>query len=335
LILINKQVPFGGLLHSRYRLSRISAVRGNNYFKLVKLGDIKRAFVRAYEDVVRHHTLQVSAALSYYCVLSALPALIFLSAVMRYIPLPDLFGRVLLMMGALLPADTMRGVYSILADVLSAHRVTWLSFGMLGTIWMASASFDAIIEALDIAYDVEDPRPFWKTRLLAVGLAAITGSLLLAALAVTIVGPRFGDWLAARLALSTVFAMIWPTLRWSIAITFTVLAVELIYFLAPYVKQRFTATLPGALLSVGAWLGLSHLLGIYFRHFANYNRTYGVLGGMIAFMIWLYWTSFALLVGAELNAELAKASKKGSLPPKAIDAAKREDEISTVHDRAA
>jgi membrane protein len=282
------------------------------------LGGIKRALTRAYRDVVRHHTLQVSAALSYYCVLSALPALIFLSAVMRFIPIPDLFGRVLLLMGQLLPADTMQGVYSVLADVLSAHRLTWLSFGMLGTIWVASAAFDAIIEALDIAYDVDDPRPFWKTRLLAVGLAAISGGLLLGALAVTIVGPRFGDWLAARLELSTLFVMTWPILRWTIAISFTVLAVELIYFLAPNVKQRFAATLPGAVLSVGAWIGLSHLLGIYFRHFANYNRTYGVLGGMIAFMIWLYWASFGLLVGAELNAELAKESKKGSLKPKAL-----------------
>ena len=76
---------------------------------------------------------------------------------------------------------------------------------MLGTIWMASTAFDAVIEALDIAYDVDDLRPFWKTRLLAVGLAAISGGLLLVALAVTIVGPRFGDWLAARLELSTLF----------------------------------------------------------------------------------------------------------------------------------
>ncbi|MFZ1008229.1 MAG: YihY/virulence factor BrkB family protein [Candidatus Sulfotelmatobacter sp.] len=302
----------------------------------VYLDGIKRAFARAYRDVVRHHTLQVSAALSYYCVLSALPALIFLSAVMRFIPIPDLFGRVLLLMAQFLPADTMRGVYSVLADVLSAHRLTWLSFGMLGTIWMASAAFDAVIEALDIAYDVNDPRPFWKTRLLAVGLAAISGGLLLGALAVTIAGPHFGDWLAARLELSTLFVMTWPILRWTIVIGFTVLAVEFIYFLAPNVKQRFAATLPGAVLSVGAWIGLSHLLGIYFRHFANYNRTYGVLGGMIAFMIWLYWTSFGLLVGAELNAELAKESEKGSLQPKAITSAEREHETDiTLHNRAA
>ena len=281
-------------------------------------GGIKRAFVRACQDVMRHHTLQVSAALSYYFVFSVFPGLIFLSAVVGFIPLPDLFSHVLLLMGRLLPADTMRVVYSVLGDVLSSHRATWLSFGMVGTIWMASAAFDSMIEALDIAYDVEVQRPLWKSRLLAIGLAAICGALLLAALAVMLVGPRFGDWLASRLALSAVFIAAWPVLRWAIAICFTILAVEVLYFLGPNVKQRFGATLPGAVISVAVWNGLSYLLGLYFRYFANFNRTYGTLGGLIALMIWLNWTSFVLLMGAELNAELAKESKKGCVQPKEI-----------------
>lgn len=280
------------------------------------LDGIKRAFIRAYQDVVRHHTLQVSAALSYYFVLSVFPGLIFLSAVVGFISLPDLFGHVLLLMGHVLPSDTMRVVYSVLGDVLASHRGTWLSFGMVGLIWTASAAFDSMIEALDIAYDVKESRPFWKTRLLAIALAAIIGALLLAALAALIVGPRFGDWLASRVALSSVFVALWPFLQWTIAICFTVLAIEVLYFLAPNVKQRFGATLPGAVLSVAVWNGLSYLLGYYFRHWAHLNRTYGTLGGFIAFMTWLYWTSFTLLVGAELNAELAKESKMGSVQPK-------------------
>jgi membrane protein len=298
----------------------------------VSLDGIKRAFGRAYQDVVRHHTLQVSAALSYYFVLSAFPGLIFLSAVMGFIPLPDLFGHVLLLMNRLLPPDTMRMVYSVLGDVLGSHRATWLSFGMLGTVWMASAAFASMIEALDIAYDVKCERPLWKCRLLAIGLAAICGGLLLTALAVMIVGPRFGEWLAARLALPAMFVSVWPVLRWTIAICFTILAVEVLYFLAPNVKQRFGATLPGAVLSVAVWNALSYLLGLYFHYFANFNRTYGTLGGFIALMVWLYWTSFILLVGAELNAELAKASKKGRVQPNETSA---DGTRSTPFDQAA
>jgi membrane protein len=131
-----------------------------------------------------------------------------------------------------------------------------------------------------------------------------------------IVGPRFGVWLANRIYLSREFVVLWPVIHWGIAIVFTLLAVELVYFLAPNVKQRFGATLPGAVFAVTCWLGLSYLLGFYFRHIANLSRTYGTLAGFIAFMTWFYWNSFALLVGAELNAELAKRSAKGQLPPK-------------------
>ena len=99
-------------------------------------------------------------------------------------------------------------------------------------------------------------------------------------------------------------------------LTFTLVTVELLYFLAPNVKQRFLATLPGAILAVACWLGFSYGLGFYFRHIANYSRTYGTLAGFIAFMTWFYWNSLALLAGAELNAELAKESAKGQLQPK-------------------
>ena len=284
----------------------------------MEFAGIQRAVVHTYKDVVRHHALQVAAALAYYLVLSAIPCVIFLSAVVGFIPIPNLFGHIMSLIAHLLPADTMQAAYPIVNDILSARRATWLSFGMLGTVWLASSAFDAMIEALDIAYDASDSRPIWKTRLLAVGLAAISGSLLLVAFVVNILGPRFGDWLAAQVDLSSVFVALWPVARWSIAIGFAVLAVEFLYFLAPNVKQRFIATLPGAILSVVAWEALSFALGYYFRHFANYNRTYGTLAGLIAFMVWLYWTSFALIVGAELNAELAKESKQGRLQPREL-----------------
>jgi membrane protein len=260
---------------------------------------------------MEHHTMQAAAALSYYFGLSIFPALIAMSTLLGFVPLPDLFGHLLVFMGRLLPREAMRVIYSVLSDVLSSHRGAWLSFGMLGTIWVVSSAFDATIEALDMAYDVKETRPFWKTRLLAILLAAFSGGLLVIAFAVMILGPRFGDWLAHRLPLSALFTLSWPVLHWLIAVSFTIIAVETIYFIGPNVKQRFRATLPGAVLSVTAWIGLAYLLGIYFRHFANYSVTYGTLGGFVACMTWLYWNSFVLLVGAELNAELARESHTG------------------------
>jgi len=170
------------------------------------------------------------------------------------------------------------------------------------------------MEALNVAYDVEETRPFWQTRPLAIGLTFVIGFFLLMALGVMIVGPRFGEWMAGRLHLSQVWVWVWPYIHWTISVVFTILAVEALYFIAPNVKQRFWATLPGAVVAVSCWIGLSYLLGIYFRSFANFNKTYGTLGAAVALMVWLYWTGFAMLVGAELNAELAKRTKKGPVP---------------------
>lgn len=277
---------------------------------------IKSALARTYEDVLRNHTMQMAAALAYYFVLSLFPALIFLSAVVAYLPVPDLFGQALGVMARVLPPDSMGLVRRVLSDVITPNKGTFLSFGILGTLWAASGGFSAAIEALNIAYEVGDDRPFWKTRPLAVGLAFMTGALLLVALSVMLVGPKFGEWVASQVHLANLFVLLWPYIHWSIAIGFTIVAVEALYYLAPNVKQRFLATLPGAILAVGCWIALSYLLGIYFRHFTNFNKTYGTLGAAIALMVWLYWTGFAMLVGAELNCELAKISSEGRIEEK-------------------
>ena len=279
----------------------------------------RRAIASTYHDVLKNRTVQAAAALSYYSILSVFPALIFLSAVMAYIPLPNFFEDVLVGMGRVVPPGIMPVIYAVLNDILGKNSTTWLSLGTLGTIWVVSSAFDEMIESLDAAYDVIDPRPFWKTRLLAVGLAATAGALLMCAIATTVIGPRVGHWLAGRLSLSTAFVSLWPAIHWTMAVSFTVLAVALIYFLAPNVKQPFRATLPGAFFSTACWRGLSYLLGIYFRYFENYNRTYGTLGGVLALMTWLYYAYFILLAGGELNAELAKArnavySREGQEP---------------------
>ena len=104
-------------------------------------------------------------------------------------------------MAHFLPADAMGLVRRVVADVISPNKGTFLSLGILGTLWAASGGFAAMIEALDIAYAVRDDRPFWKTRPLAVGLAFLTGTLMLIALSVMVVGPRFGEWLAGKVQL--------------------------------------------------------------------------------------------------------------------------------------
>ncbi len=277
------------------------------------LRGIKEALWRTILAVPEKHTLQMAAALSYYFVISLFPALILLSAIAAYLPGARPFDQLLHLMSGFVPQDTLELMGKVLATVVTPNRGTLLSFGVLGTLWTASGGFSAAIEALDIAYEVEEARPFWVTRPLSVGLTLLVGVLLLIALGVMIVGPQFGAWLASRAHLSWLLAAAWPYIHWTVAVLFTVLAMEALYFLAPNVKQRFWATLPGAVLAVGCWIGLSYALGIYFRSFAHFNKTYGTMGAVIALMVWLYWTSFVMLVGAELNCELAKETRKGKI----------------------
>jgi len=181
-----------------------------------------------------------------------------------------------------------------------------LSFGLLGALWTCSSAFATMIEALNVAYDVPETRSVWKTRLLAFELTFLVGLLVAVAFAFLVVGPHFGKFLARELGLSRAFAVLWPILQHVLAAILMVLAIEGLYFMAPNVKHRFSASLPGAVFAVLAWILLSDGLSLYFQKFEHLNKTYGVLGGGIALLVWLYWTGFVILVGAELNSEILK-----------------------------
>jgi membrane protein len=271
---------------------------------------VKGALGRTYQGVQRKHTMQMAAGLSYYFVMSLFPLLIVFAAAVAYLPVPNLFDQALGFASRFMPHESMGLVKAVLRQVITPHRGKFMSLGIVGTIWAASGGFSSMMEALNVAYDVPESRPFWKTRPLAIGLTFLIGILLVIALALMLVGPNFGGWLAAKVGLGSVFIAVWPYLRWSIAIAFAVLAIELIYFLAPNVRQRFRRTLPGAALAVACWLLLSWALGIYFQHFTNLNKTYGTLAAAIALMVWLYWTAFAILLGGEINADLLQEDGK-------------------------
>jgi membrane protein len=270
----------------------------------MRLTGLQNTVHRTYHNVQRKHTTQLAAGLSYYFVMSLFPLLIVFAATVAYLPIPNLFDQALAFAGRFIPHDSIGLVKAVLRQVVTPYRGKFMSFGILGTIWAASGGFSSMMAALNVAYDVPENRPFWKTRPLAIGLTFLTGILFVIALALMLVGPNFGSWLAAKVGLGSIFVALWGYMRWSIAVAFAVLAIEFIYFFAPNVQQRFRRTLPGAAVAVGCWIALSWALGIYFQHFAKLNKTYGTLAAAIALMVWLYWTAFAILLGGEINADL-------------------------------
>src|SRR5947209_16003860 len=164
------------------------------------------AAVQTWRRMQRNHTLAIAAGLSYYFLLSLFPAMIFAAAVLGYLPLPHLFDQLLYGLGKVMPADSMTVVKKTLEGVFVPNRAGLLSFGMLFTLWSTSGGFAAIIGGLNVAYDVPETRPIWRTRLLAIGLTFLLGILMVIALGAVIVGPEFGNWVARHTGTTVLFA---------------------------------------------------------------------------------------------------------------------------------
>lgn len=271
-----------------------------------RLKTARELSVTVYQELFRTRAFTMAAAMSYYFLLALLPLLIFLSAMLGYLPIPNLFDQLLDILAVLVPPQAMHMVQHILTSLLTPHRGGLLSFGLLSYLWTASGGFAASIEALNVAYDVEKTRSWWRDRLQALLLTLTTGGLILLGLPLIIAGPHFGHLLTELFPIPQRFGDIWPFVRLIAIFVIFVAAVEIQYYLAPNRKQRFTETVPGALVAVIGIFLSSAGLGYYFRHFTNYNKTYGSLGAVIILMVWFYVVALLFVVGAELNAERLK-----------------------------
>ena len=275
---------------------------------------LRRLVRQTYAGVQAKHISQLAAGLSYYFVLSLFPLLIAFAAALALVPLPNLFDQILALMARFVPSDSMGLVRTVLKDVITPHGGSLLSVGILATIWAASGGVAALIEAVNVAYDLPDKRSFVQRRLLAIALMFAVGALAVAALSLLVVGPGFGRWLAGRVGLSAIFVALWPYLRWVLSVGCAVLSIELIYMWAPSSRRPFRSSLPGAVIALASWLTLSSALGLYLRNFGRLNKTYGTLAAAVALMAWLYWTAFAILVGAQVNSERIHLQEIGTLP---------------------
>jgi membrane protein len=262
---------------------------------------LRRSLITIYNDVYDEHLFVFAAGLSYYFVLSLFPLLVSMASLLAYVPVPHLFEGLLTLMARLVPGDGMSLVRNIVSDVGRHKHAHFLTVGLVFTIWTVSSGFAAMIDGLDVVYRVRETRPVWKTRPIALGLTLLAGSLLLVAVGLMVEGTYLGIWSTNRFDLNPAILAVWRYSRWGIAIVFAVLAVELVYHFGPNVKQRFRDSLTGAIVAVMTWIGLSYLLGSYFRHFDNLDRTYGPLGAAVGLYLWFYLSGFAILFGGEIN----------------------------------
>ena len=178
---------------------------------------------------------------------------------------------------------------------------------MVGALWAASGATASIVKAVNRAEDIEESRPFWKVRLLALALVMLTGLVTAILFLLIIFGGPIGDAVAKRAHLGSEFTVLWNILRWPIAFAGILAFFAIVYWLAPNRSPRNWKWLtPGSILGAVLWLALSALFALYTSFSSSYDRTYGSLAGAIILLLWLNYSAVALLMGAELNAELER-----------------------------
>jgi membrane protein len=252
-----------------------------------------------------------AAQLAYYFLFALFPLLLFLVTLIGYLPIPDLFDRMMEWASAVLPAAALTLVQDNVRSVTTKQHGGLLSFGALAALWGASAGFRAIMGALNRAYDVEEGRPWWKVYGLSVVATVGFTVVAVAAFLLIILGPQMGEGIAALIGLGDLFHTLWNVLRWPVALVLLALVVGGIYYVAPDVEQDFRWVTPGSALATIGWVVASGLFSLYVQNFGSYDATYGSLGAVIVLLLFLYITGFMLVAGGELNAVVEHLAPEG------------------------
>jgi membrane protein len=260
-------------------------------------------------ELIRTRAVDSAAGLAFWAMLSLVPLLMTVIALISFLPVSSLLAQLLGLLAILIPPQSLPMIEDIIATLLTPHRGV-LSFALLSYVWSSIGGFTSLIAALNIAYDVEVERSWLRNRLQALLLTFTSGGLISVSLLALVAGPHFGHLLGQIVSLPALFENAWPFIRLATVFICFVVALELVYFLAPNRKQRFLSTLPGAILAISFWFSGSAALSYYLDHLTNEYRLYGGMAAVIGLMLWMYLTAFAILVGAEANAELAKRKDK-------------------------
>jgi membrane protein len=177
--------------------------------------------------------------------------------------------------------------------------------GFFAAVWIASGAMGSVVKSVNRAYDRLETRPFWKVRIISIILVMASGIVTAGMLLLIVIGGTLGDAIARKSQAGDAFLWVWNIARWPIAFLIVLLLFALIYGLAPNKDQRSWKWItPGSLLGGLAWLALSGLFALYTSFSDSYSKTYGALAGGIVLLLWLNYTAWAILFGAELNSEL-------------------------------
>ena len=268
----------------------------------------KELAVRTWREANEDNILGRAAELAYYFLLALFPMLIFLTSLVGF--LPGLREAIFTALGKFVPGEAMRLVSETISDVTRHRSGGLISFGVLGALWAASGGVTAVMGTLNAAYDAREERSFWKIRLIAISLTVMLTLLVVGGTALVMFGDRFAVWFGERLGMGASFTVIWGVIHYLVGLALLFLGLELIYYFGPNVEQDWKWVTPGAVFAVVSMVVASLLFSLYLRLAPDYSATYGSLGAVIVLMLWLYLMGAVILIGGEVNAEIAHAADR-------------------------
>jgi membrane protein len=251
-----------------------------------------------------------AAKLAFYFVFSLVPLLACLmTALGLFARNEELRGRLLAYLGAFAPASASALLYRLIEELLQNSGGGKLSLGILATLWAASSGMAAVMEALNVAYDVRETRAWWRVRLLAVTLTVALSTAVVVGLVLLLYGSSIAGLISSARSLGAPFLLAWNLLQWPFVAISVLGAFILLYRYGPDVRfPRVHRVWPGAILGASVWFAASFGLRAYLMFFDSYSVTYGSLGAVIVLMLWFYLSGIAILLGGEFNAELGGVS---------------------------
>ena len=276
-------------------------------------GVVKRSVREFRED----NLTDWAAALTYYGILSIFPALLVMVSILGLIgesatqPLLDNLATVA-------PGPAQEIFTSAIQNLNQSQGAAGILFvvGLATALWSASGYVGAFMRASNSIYEVEEGRPFWKLRPVQIAVTLTMMILLvIGAVAVVVTGP-LAEEVGNVIGLGSAAVTAWDIAKWPVLVLLVSFMFSVLYWAAPNVKQPgFRWLTPGGVLAVVLWIGASAAFAFYVASFASYNKTYGSLGGVIIFLVWLWISNIAVLLGAEVNAEVERARELESGVP--------------------
>src|SRR5918998_604844 len=262
-------------------------------------------FKLTFKEVSEDHVMAYAGNLTYKALFAIFPFFTFLLSLLGLFDATNLVNTMLNKASGVLPPDALRFVEDQLLSITQSQAESAFTLAAIVSIllalWGVSGAFRSVMEAMNVMYEVEEDRPFWKKYGISIFISLAVVVLMLTALGLVVFGSTVGGGLADVVGLGSAFQTVWSIAQWPILACIVLFAFAVIYYFAPAAKQRWSWISPGSILAFAFWLAFSLLFSLYVGTFGSYNETYGSLAGVIILMLYIYYSATIMLIGAEMN----------------------------------